>query len=52
MDNQANADMANKYGAQYIPTLVFIGKDGNVVNKIVGETTKDVLDKNVKKIMN
>ncbi len=43
--------MANKYGAQYIPTLVFIDKSGNVVNKVVGETTKDKLEQNIKKLI-
>ncbi len=43
--------MANKYGAQYIPTLVFIDKTGNVVEKIVGETSKEKLDQSIKKLI-
>jgi len=37
-----NPEVAMKYGIRSIPTLLFI-KGGNVVDKLVGATTKKVL---------
>lgn len=48
--SNVNSDIANKYGILYIPTLIFIGKDGSVVDKIVGATDKATIEQNIKKI--
>ncbi|MCL6471871.1 MAG: thioredoxin family protein [Firmicutes bacterium] len=52
LGNASNGEIANKYGILYIPTLIFIGKDGSVVNKIVGVADKASIEQNVKNIIN
>lgn len=41
-DVEENNDIAMEYGIRNIPTILFI-KDGNVVDRLVGTTTKDNL---------
>ncbi|SEF67793.1 MULTISPECIES: thioredoxin [Parabacteroides] len=40
MDVDNNNEVVGEYGIRNIPTVLFF-KDGNVVDKIVGATTKD-----------
>ena len=40
MDVDSNDEIVGKFGVRNIPTVIFI-KDGKVVDKIVGATSKD-----------
>ena len=40
MDVDSNDEIVGKFGVRNIPTVIFI-KDGTVVDKIVGATSKD-----------
>lgn len=46
VDVDSNTALAGKYGVQSIPTLLFF-KDGEVKDKVVGLTNKDVLKSKV-----
>lgn len=43
-------DLATEFGIRSIPTILFI-KDGKVVDKFVGATSKDVLDEKFKALL-
>ena len=43
--NKTRADVAKSYGVQFTPTNVVIGKDGNIVKKIVGADMNEVAPK-------
>jgi len=45
-----NPEISNKYGIRSIPTILFI-KDGEVVDKHVGATTKASLESKLAKII-
>ncbi|MBE0446687.1 MAG: hypothetical protein IBX64_00990 [Actinobacteria bacterium] len=49
--DQDSVNVVDQYGVGPIPTLIFIDKDGLIANKVVGEVPKDVIDKNVKNII-
>ncbi len=44
LDVDSNPEVSMKYGVRSIPTLLFF-KDGQIVDKIIGATTKNVLAK-------
>lgn len=43
LEKQENADLAQKYQVNVIPTYVFLDSKGNVIDKSVGALTKDQL---------
>ena len=43
-------DLASKYGIRNIPTLLFI-KNGEVIDKFVGASTKDVIEEKIKALL-
>ena len=47
VDVDANQDLAVKYGVRSIPTLVFI-KDGQEVERVVGQVTREALETRLK----
>jgi thioredoxin 1 len=49
VDNNPNVSM--KYGVRSIPTILFI-KDGQVVDKQVGVTTKQALSNKLQSLLN
>lgn len=49
-DIEANNDIALKYGVRNIPTVIFI-KDGQVIEKQVGATTKAKLEEKLQKLL-
>jgi thiol:disulfide interchange protein len=51
VDDQANVSIANQYEVSSIPTLIFIGKDGSIANKIIGEVQKEVIEQNVNNVI-
>jgi thioredoxin 1 len=44
LDVDSNPEVSMKYGVRSIPTLLFF-KNGQIVDKIIGATTKNVLAK-------
>jgi len=48
-ETEAGAALAEEFGVQFVPTFVFVGSDGDVMNTIIGEakesTLKGELDK-------
>lgn len=38
-------ELANTMGVQYVPTFVFVNADGVTAGQVVGEQTKDSLEK-------
>lgn len=49
-DVDENSDAAAEYGIRSIPTLLFF-KDGKLVDRHVGGTTRDVLEAKVKALL-
>ncbi|MFI3294505.1 MAG: thioredoxin [Rikenellaceae bacterium] len=49
-DVDSNDDIAAKYGVRNIPTIIFV-KGGEVVDKVVGATSKEVLKEKIDKMM-
>ena len=49
-DVDEGADMAAEYGVRNIPTLLFF-KDGNLVDRHVGSTTRDDLEGKIKALL-
>ena len=41
--DQEGQALAQQYGAQYVPTFVFVKSDGSVLETKVGETSEDDL---------
>ncbi|HEY3316990.1 MAG TPA: thioredoxin family protein [Coriobacteriia bacterium] len=39
----ATQQLADTFGVQYVPTFVFIGKDGNRADQVVGEISEQDL---------
>ena len=39
-DDPANAELVNKYGAAYLPTLVFLDREGNILSRMEGARTE------------
>lgn len=37
------SELATKFGAQYVPTFVFVNSDGSVAGQVVGESTVEVM---------
>lgn len=50
VDVEEQDELAAKFGIRNIPTVIFI-KDGNVVDKQVGATTKNVLEDKLKALL-
>ncbi|MCP4441488.1 MAG: thioredoxin [Aureispira sp.] len=50
VDVDSNPETAMQYGVRSIPTILFI-KDGEVVHKQVGATTKSILENKIKELM-
>ncbi len=50
VDVEEQDDLAAKFGIRNIPTIIFL-KDGQVVDKQVGATTKAVLEEKLKAIL-
>ena len=48
---EESEDLTDKYGVRNIPSLFFIGADGQVKDKFVGGTTKDVIEGKVKALL-
>ncbi|MDI6717180.1 MAG: thioredoxin family protein [Actinomycetota bacterium] len=48
----SNISIAEQFGVQAIPTLVFIDKNGNEVNRLIGETDKSVVEQYIQQISN
>jgi hypothetical protein len=46
----AAISLADKLGAQYVPTFVFVGKDGVSNGLLVGELTAQTLQQNLDKL--
>ncbi len=40
VDDPANAELVNKYGAAYLPTLVFLDSEGNILSRMEGARTE------------
>jgi len=49
-DVDENTDLPAKYGIRSIPTLLFF-KNGELVDKQLGATTKDILDKKIQALL-
>ncbi len=41
--SKEGADLATRFGVQYVPTFVFVREDGTVANTIVGEVAESKL---------
>jgi len=41
--DQEGAALMSQYGAQYVPTFVFVNSDGSVAEQVVGETSVDAM---------
>jgi len=50
VNTDRNADLANSYGIQGIPTMLFI-KRGEVVDRVVGAVSKQILAGKLKKLL-
>lgn len=50
-NNPDTQNLASKYGVLYVPTLIFINKNGEVVNKLVGNIDENSLKQNVEKAL-
>lgn len=48
---KATKDLIEKYNVTTVPTLVFIDKDGNVIEKLESEIGRDDIERCVKKIL-
>jgi thiol-disulfide isomerase/thioredoxin len=48
--DQSAISLADKLGAQYVPTFVFVTKDGVVSGQLVGEQTSDALQQALSKL--
>jgi thioredoxin-like negative regulator of GroEL len=42
--------LANTFGIQYVPTFVFVNRDGTVVDTVVGEVPADALTTRLAKL--
>lgn len=49
-DVEENDELAAQYGVRNIPTIIFL-KDGKLVDKQVGATSKDALDAKFKNLL-
>ncbi len=49
-ETAAGNALAQEYGVQFVPTFVFIGSDGEVVNTIIGETSENGLKAELDKL--
>ena len=41
--DEQGSELASSFGAQYVPTFVFVNSDGSVAGQIVGEVAEDAL---------
>ncbi|MBN1193034.1 MAG: thioredoxin fold domain-containing protein [Coriobacteriia bacterium] len=44
-ESDEGAALAEMYGVQFVPTLVFVNSDGTVVDTIIGEVPESTLRK-------
>jgi thiol:disulfide interchange protein len=50
-NNPDSESLAAKYGVIYVPTLVFIDKNGEAAGKLVGNIDENTIKQNVEKIL-
>jgi thiol-disulfide isomerase/thioredoxin len=43
--------VGNAYGAEFLPTTVYIGRDGKVVDRVTGLVSKSEIEDNIKKAL-
>ena len=48
IDNEANGELAQKYGVRSVPTIIFL-KDGEEVGRIIGAQPKERFVEEIKK---
>jgi thiol-disulfide isomerase/thioredoxin len=51
VDEKENDDEAAKYGVQYIPTFIFLDKNGKQVDKVVGGIPEEELRKKIENLV-
>lgn len=51
-DTPQNAALMQKYSVRVVPTLVFIDKNGKVINRTEGSMSKEELERNLDSICN
>jgi thiol:disulfide interchange protein len=50
-NNPDTNKLAAQYGIAYVPTLVFIDKNGKVTTKLVGTIERSSLTQNIEKLL-
>jgi thiol-disulfide isomerase/thioredoxin len=51
VDEKENDDEAAKYKIQYIPTFIFLDKNGKQVDKVVGGISEEELRKKIENLL-
>ncbi|MDP9267580.1 MAG: TlpA family protein disulfide reductase [Acidobacteriota bacterium] len=48
---QGGNAIGDAYGAQFLPTTIYIGRDGKIIDKVVGLVSKSEIEDNIKKAL-
>ena len=48
---QGGNAVGDAYGAQFLPTTVYIGRDGKIIDRVVGLVSKSEIEDNIKKAL-
>ena len=48
---QGKNEVGDAYGAQFLPTTIYIGRDGKILDKVVGLVSKSEIEDNIKKAL-
>jgi thiol-disulfide isomerase/thioredoxin len=48
---QGKNAVGNAYGAEFLPTTVYIGRDGKIVDRVTGLVSKSEIEDNIKKAL-
>src|SRR4051812_41333871 len=48
---QGGNAVGDAYGAQFLPTTIYIGRDGKIIDKVVGLVSKSEIEDNIRKAL-